>query len=81
MTGKQNRVIRRYRVQSLMMCRYYQGYLEFFTTAVRTSGVEATLEKYLMSDDANLTIDGKTEGGPLMLVRFVDALVHPVGAR
>jgi hypothetical protein len=32
-----------------------------------------------MADSANLGPDGKTEGGPLMLVRFLDAVIHPVG--
>ena len=59
--------------------KYYQAYLEFFSTQLDTKGVHKTLERYLYSKDVNFNhragVDGSQQ--PVILGRLMSGLMHP----
>jgi len=60
--------------------RYYQAYLEFFSSQLVTKGAEKTLEDYLYSKGVNFNdragVDGSRQ--PEMFGRFMSGLMHPL---
>ena len=56
--------------------RYYQAYLDFFTTEVKVKSFNTILEEYIFVANANFVEgDGKQ---PEMLTRFFAGLLHPL---
>ncbi|CAE7123720.1 unnamed protein product [Rhizoctonia solani] len=50
---------------------FYNAYMNFFSTEIKKHGLPATLERYVLGDDANWG-----QGEPRMLDRFLSAAVH-----
>ncbi|TFK19240.1 hypothetical protein FA15DRAFT_674620 [Coprinopsis marcescibilis] len=60
--------------------RFYKSYVDFFSHAIRDSGIGGALEEYLFSPKANV---GETNGipqdkQPRMMARFFSGVVHPL---
>ncbi|KAI0367931.1 hypothetical protein BV20DRAFT_534637 [Pilatotrama ljubarskyi] len=56
---------------------FYNSYLEFFRSLLRSKDVTEVLEEYVFSAKANVGGTG-IEGEPNVLARFLAALVHPL---
>lgn len=54
--------------------RYYLGYVEFFTEAVKEHGIAEAVEEYVFSDKVNVP---NGDERPEMLARFLAGLLHP----
>ncbi|EKM51648.1 uncharacterized protein PHACADRAFT_212279 [Phanerochaete carnosa HHB-10118-sp] len=60
--------------------KYYQAYVSFFSRLLlspQSKGLQAILEEYVFSTDANL-VAGKNGVKPYMLGRFYSSLFHPL---
>ncbi|KIO26253.1 hypothetical protein M407DRAFT_24469 [Tulasnella calospora MUT 4182] len=55
---------------------YYNAYMHFYGSQINAHGPGKTLEKYVFSQEANLTAEGTQ--GPQMLDRFMSGLLHPM---
>ncbi|CAE6505590.1 unnamed protein product, partial [Rhizoctonia solani] len=53
--------------------KFYNAYMNFFSSEIKKSGLPATFEKYVLSDDANWG-----PGNLRMLDRFLSGVVHPM---
>jgi hypothetical protein len=56
--------------------RYYQAYLDFFSTEVKIKSFKTILEEYIFAPKANF-VEGEGKQ-PEMLTRFFAGLVHPL---
>jgi hypothetical protein len=56
--------------------RYYQAYLEFFTTEIKSKSFDTILEEYVFARKANFVEDPGKQ--PEMLTRFFAGLLHPL---
>ncbi|KAH9940616.1 hypothetical protein B0H21DRAFT_574991 [Amylocystis lapponica] len=58
--------------------RFYNSYLEFFSSAVLEKGAEATIEEYVFSPKANILPPASGKQPMHMLNRFLAGLLHPL---
>jgi hypothetical protein len=67
-------------IKPIVLCRYYDAYLTFFTDTLRQKGTAATLEEYVFSQQANFdpARDAEGKSQPEMLNRFINGLLHPL---
>lgn len=60
--------------------RYYNAYMNFFTSYVQEKGIPGVLEDFIFSHKANLGTDAHfpIDKRPQMLNRFFAGLLHPL---
>jgi len=58
--------------------KYYAAYITFFMKSIDTKGVSATLEDYIFSEKYNLVEGRDASTQPVMLIRVVLGLIHPL---
>ena len=62
----------------ILVVRFYDAYLKFFTEVVLEKGAAATLEEYIFSPKANVE-PPKPDQPPMQMVnRLLSGLLHPM---
>lgn len=65
-------------VHTTVHCRYYRGYLAFFSNHILKDGIASALEKFIFSTEANYVKGKADEDQPKFLDRFLSGLLHPM---